>query len=544
MEVTFRKLLTLFFGIFCLVRSQEQQGRIPPLIQIADRKVAELVKPASKQFVSCLNDSINRLNLPTPTGAHQAREQLFLLKDQVCPTVNSSIGNGEMLARWLKPLQDDLNADAPFEECKKIWHLVLLKLHAHNRSLQETTRIIAHYVVSNCSEGKIDEAYFFLQSCPALYRQLIEHVIHLVHGWVDSTNLSGRVPHISHYKHGLALNDESLVISACNDNEPFKLKICKYKSGWYAMAHEPLFCPDILHIQGETLITDSKDGTLTCTDLDEGRFIRQWQAHGLDRKSKKINAIASYDDEHVLTAGDDGTIARWHVATGDLVVRYQDQKKAVKALATLAGCIICGLDDGTVRFCNAKDVDSFQKLYKHKASVTHAAFLNDDMLVTSADNNLLYIFQCTNKFLKKVRLIVSQELNAPKNAAIGHMAIIAGNIIYSSTGDKTIRIFDPILHQYVQSFDASSVRSSFAINGSKIATYLGLDDIVIKQAADWRTVLLMSAWRQAKNNINTLELFSQSEAVNELAGHTSDDWQDTIEIKKKKLAQELLENKK
>jgi len=140
---------------------------------------------------------------------------------------------------------------------------------------------------------------------------------------------------------------------------------------------------------GARVLTGGRDGTVRLFDLAGGELLETLMGH-----SSWVQAVRFLGDgpTEALTAGSDGRILRWDLASG-AVTAEMEQGEAVRALAVSAdaGLACAAGSSGTVVIWDLADGSRLQDLTGHRASVTGLAITGDGRHVVSAsaDTSLL-----------------------------------------------------------------------------------------------------------------------------------------------------------
>jgi WD40 repeat protein len=117
----------------------------------------------------------------------------------------------------------------------------------------------------------------------------------------------------------------------------------RHFDGHQAVIHDPSFTLD-----GQRLLTPSRDGTVRLWDVATGQELRQFKGH----QGEVWAAALSPDGRHALTGGFDRTLRLFDVATGKELRRFPDHAGAIASVVWSPDglrAVSCGNEEGAAR---------------------------------------------------------------------------------------------------------------------------------------------------------------------------------------------------
>jgi DNA-binding beta-propeller fold protein YncE len=136
---------------------------------------------------------------------------------------------------------------------------------------------------------------------------------------------------------------------------------------------------DAAFVDGELVLTAGEDGKLVLWELASGRAVRTFEGHG--RLVHHVRAIGG----RAVTSGSDQAIRVWDVATGEAVSAWPQQDGVSSmALAPHGEQILLGHDHGKIRLLDVASGSEVRAFEGHAGSVYGLAFAPDGKRFASA----------------------------------------------------------------------------------------------------------------------------------------------------------------
>jgi WD40 repeat protein/serine/threonine protein kinase len=137
---------------------------------------------------------------------------------------------------------------------------------------------------------------------------------------------------------------------------------------------------------GQSLVTASSDMTARVWDAASGALIRELRGHTSPVIMARFSPV---DGRRIVTGGWAGSIRLWSVDTGETLLRVEDRRTNLTALAfspdgrrLVAACV-----DGIARLWDADSGQPVANPLKHKDPIDHAAFSPDSRLVLTTSQD-------------------------------------------------------------------------------------------------------------------------------------------------------------
>ena len=177
------------------------------------------------------------------------------------------------------------------------------------------------------------------------------------------------------------------------------------------------------------LLTASKKGTVGVYDIETSDFVNLIEGHQYD-----VNTIALYEEDKVVSAGDDYSIKVRDIESGDLLLDIKEaHSNIITKLMVYENFLISASMDHTIKVRDIRDGKLIAVLVGHLAGVTSLALDEDDwVLLSSSDDKTLKAWS-----LKDFSLISSMDRH--KKGVVD--MIITDDYIVSIAKDKTIKVW-------------------------------------------------------------------------------------------------------
>lgn len=180
-------------------------------------------------------------------------------------------------------------------------------------------------------------------------------------------------------------------------------------------------------------VLSQADGRLVETNLGSGQPRRPSEGH-----NASVSSVAILPDRQAASAGDDGSICVWDLASGKVVRHWQASLLGVNGLASVGGGrqLAAGCGDGQVRLYETRTGKLLKELPVHSGVVRAVISLPDgNRFATSADDGSI--------------LIHTLGADSPPVQLVGHRGgVLAlavspdGNRLMSGGRDCSVRLWD------------------------------------------------------------------------------------------------------
>ena len=182
-----------------------------------------------------------------------------------------------------------------------------------------------------------------------------------------------------------------------------------------------------IKISSTNILAASKKGNIGVYDIENGNFINLIEGHQYN-----VNSIALYEEDKVVSAGEDYSIKIREVETGDLVLDIKNaHENIITKVLVYENFLISASLDGTIKVRNILNGKLIKILDAHKAGVTSMVLDEDNLISTSKDNTLIAWS------IKDFSLI--SVMDKHKSAVVDVM--ITDDYIISTSEDKTVKVW-------------------------------------------------------------------------------------------------------
>ena len=177
------------------------------------------------------------------------------------------------------------------------------------------------------------------------------------------------------------------------------------------------------------ILTASKKGTVGVYDIESSDFVNLIEGHQYD-----VNTIALYEEDKVVSAGDDYSIKIRDIESGDLILDIKEaHKNTITKLIVFENMLVSASMDNTIKVRDIRDGKLIAVLDSHKSAVTSLALDEDDLtLISTSEDKTLKAWS-----LKDFSLISTMD----KHKAGVVDVIITDDYLVSIAKDKTIKVW-------------------------------------------------------------------------------------------------------
>jgi len=224
-----------------------------------------------------------------------------------------------------------------------------------------------------------------------------------------------------------------------------------------------------LSVDGKSLVTGSNDKSVIVWDATTGKIQRVFQGH-----LKEVICVAIRPDgQQIASASEDGSIRLWPLATSD------EQKSVTDATDNLwtvayspdGRTFATGGADRTIRVYDTNSGKLLTKLEGHKGAVTALAFLTPNLLATTSGDKTLKIWDIAAGTAK----VCSGHTSAVLCTALGGPWIVTGGT------DRSIRGWNATTGEAGFTWVGKSAVCSVAVrkDGGRIAVGCASGDVIL-----------------------------------------------------------------
>ena len=179
---------------------------------------------------------------------------------------------------------------------------------------------------------------------------------------------------------------------------------------------------DALH-----LFAGSKKGTVTIYDVESKELLNLLEGHQFN-----VNTVAVYNEEKVISAGDDYSIKIRDIESGDLLLEIKNAHNGViHKIVLYEDKMISASEDGTIKVRDIETGKLLKTLYGHTQGVLSLAVDEKYLISASKDTTL------------KVWSLQDYSLVSTMNAHTGSVndVMITDDYIISVSDDKTLKVW-------------------------------------------------------------------------------------------------------
>ena len=185
------------------------------------------------------------------------------------------------------------------------------------------------------------------------------------------------------------------------------------------------------------LATGGSDGAIHIWTYADGapELILILEAHAGAVNALSWNAEGTY----LASAGEDGVIRIWHVATWESRLTIEGHVGAVNDVLLTGDAIVSGGDDGTVRLWVAQSessVEAVLTLDGHEGAVNAVAVNEDGLLFSAGDDGTIRVWNGASPESVETLYILNGHVG-PVNDVVA-----TGNGLFSAGNDGTVRVWD------------------------------------------------------------------------------------------------------
>ncbi len=185
-------------------------------------------------------------------------------------------------------------------------------------------------------------------------------------------------------------------------------------------------------------VSASRDHTLIIWDIPSGQILRRLRGH-----QKDVLAAACHAG-NIYSAGDDMTLRKWDLDTGDLLQTWGpfDNETDTVAVDPVHGFAVLGCDDGCIRVFDIEQEAMVQVIEAHQSGIKKVAIspANGDILSAAYDQRLLVWDPETFQLKTEMQYIPGTWERSIAWSADGKM-------ISAGTFDGTVLVWDTLTGQ-------------------------------------------------------------------------------------------------
>ena len=184
-----------------------------------------------------------------------------------------------------------------------------------------------------------------------------------------------------------------------------------------------------IKISSVDILTASKKGTVGVYDIESGDFVNLIEGHQYD-----VNTIAVYEDDKVVSAGNDYSIKIRDIESGDMILDIKNaHDDIITKVLVFENLLISASLDNTIKVRDVRDGELLAVLTGHKAGVTSLALDEDEMtLISSSKDKTIKAWN-----LKDFSLITTMDRHRGEVVDV----IITDDYLVSVAKDKTIKVW-------------------------------------------------------------------------------------------------------
>ncbi len=146
-------------------------------------------------------------------------------------------------------------------------------------------------------------------------------------------------------------------------------------------------------------------------------------------------ALTPLDDQHLISASEDGTLLVWNVYTGQIITKFTRHKGGVHSVSPLDGLyVISGARDATLRVWNAQTGKQWGVLHGHKNMIFSVATINGEHVVSASRDRSLKIWDVPSK--KAIHTLLGHK------DWVRDVGVLNARYIVSASDDETLRVWD------------------------------------------------------------------------------------------------------
>ena len=172
-----------------------------------------------------------------------------------------------------------------------------------------------------------------------------------------------------------------------------------------------------------------KDWKVRVWDLESASPIAVLAGH-----TGSVRAIAFSEDDHVVSASNDGTVRLWDLDAASTVAVLEGPRSVTAFTLLPHGILVSGSTDGTLRVWDLETAAQVALLAGHGRKVNALAVLDEYTIVSASDDRTLRIWD-----LNAHREIAAL---AGHDDAVTAVAVTTSNQVISASDDCTLRIWD------------------------------------------------------------------------------------------------------
>lgn len=182
-----------------------------------------------------------------------------------------------------------------------------------------------------------------------------------------------------------------------------------------------------IKISPTNILAASKKGNVGVYDIESGAFINLIEGHQYN-----VNSIALYEDDKVVSAGEDYSIKIREIETGDMLLDIKNaHDDIITKVLVFENYLISASLDGTIKVRNILDGKLIKILDAHKGGVTSMVLDEDNLISTSQDKTLI---AWSMKDFTKISVM-------DKHTAAVVDVMITDDYVISTSEDKTIKVW-------------------------------------------------------------------------------------------------------
>ena len=233
----------------------------------------------------------------------------------------------------------------------------------------------------------------------------------------------------------------------------------------------------LLEEKRQLLYVAQRDGVVLVVDLTKARPPKAIQAHDGD-----VFAISKDKEGRIFTGAGDGVLKVW-TPDFDLLYAHKLSTKNIRSIhvSPYREEFYVGISDHTARVFDMKTITQKQVLLGHDNSVFTIETLDEDRIITSGRDAMIFVWENKNGEWTTVKKIPAH------NYTVNHLTLSPNQQFFASAGrDKTIKIWDAKTLDLLKVIDRSKFKDAHTHSVNRL---LWFDDETLLSGGDDRKIL-------------------------------------------------------